>query len=220
MQQKKISTNNISMAQNTTWHVSLNKRNQRRTTHHFKQHANSIIDNDDTSHIIDPLDSSINGHDNKLTNTWIVWTHSNNDFNWNIDSYKQIYVINSLSTFWKFFNNLKNIDLISYQYYIMKDNSFPTWEDESNRFGGTCSIRLHKDKMLELLEQLSIFIFNESFTNLPDDINGISIGVKINWGLIKIWNKTSTNDISNDIPNYMISRYESTPRYSFNVSTN
>ena len=59
----------------------------------------------------------------------------------------------------------------------MREHSFPTWEHPTNRDGGTCSIRLQKDKIIDVFEQLSVLIVHDSFNQESEEINGISISV-------------------------------------------
>jgi hypothetical protein len=160
--------------------------------------------------IVDTLDY---GDTNKLKSTWNVWVHRTESNDWSNESYKIIYKLDTLSTFWKFFNNVVKLDYIKYQFYIMRSNSCPTWEHETNRNGGNCSIRLSKDKMIDLLEQLAVLILNETFNDLPQEINGLSFGVKVNWGLIKIWNSNNKHDITAFVPSYMTKKYMASCRY-------
>jgi len=95
----------------------------------------------------------------------------------------------------------------------MRHNSKPWWEDISNRNGGTCSIRVLKDKVIDIIEQIGILIFNESFSDNIEDINGLSFGVKLNWGLIKIWNKDKQFDTSSNVPQHITKKYGATYRY-------
>lgn len=152
----------------------------------------------------------------KLKETWNVLTHVQESSDWSRDSYKIIYKIDSIETFWQFFNNINKLDYQQYQFYIMRSTSWPTWEDPSNRNGGTCSIRLSKEKLFDVVEQLAILILNESFNDIPEEINGLSFGIKINWGLIKIWNNNCDHDISTFVPQYISKKYGASPRYKKN----
>lgn len=152
----------------------------------------------------------------KFVSKWNVWVHLNNSTNWTPESYKIVYKIDNISSFWSFFNNIQNLNFEKYQFYIMKDCSCPTWEHETNRDGGTCSIRLPKDRIEDVIEQLSILVLNDTFNDHPHEINGISFGIKQNWGLIKIWNSNAENDISTFVPNYLTKKYSATPRYKKN----
>lgn len=161
-------------------------------------------------------DFNDDGSEYKLENSWYIWTHLSESSNWTPESYKHIFTIDSLKTFWEFFGNIDKLDIIKHQFYIMRSNSCPTWEHPSNRNGGICSIRVIKDRAIEIIEQIAILVLNECFSDIPSDINGLSFSVKHNWGVIKIWNKTGSNDISTQIPMYMLKRYSATPKFNQN----
>lgn len=156
------------------------------------------------------------GSEYKFNMNWYIWTHLSESTNWSIDSYKHIYTIDSMKSFWEFIGNLDKLDIVKHQFYIMRENSGPTWEHPSNRGGGICSLRLTKDKMIELIEQIAVLIINESFLDNNNEINGFSISAKHMWGVIKIWNKNSNNDICSLFPQYMIKKYSLSPRYGSN----
>jgi hypothetical protein len=179
---------------------------------------NDINDIDDNYQDEKENNNAINntGEHLKFVSKWNVWVHLNNSTNWTAESYKIVYTIDNISSFWRFVNNINNLDLDKYQFYVMKDKSCPTWEDESNRNGGTCSIRLPRDRMEDVIEQLSILVLNDTFNDQPEEINGLSFGVKVNWGLIKIWNSNYENDISAFVPQYLTKKYLANPRYKKN----
>ncbi len=162
------------------------------------------------------LDNSDDGSEYKFSTKWYIWTHLSESTNWSPESYKHIFTIDSLKTFWEFIGNIDKLDIIKHQFYIMRESSHPTWEHNSNRQGGICSLRVVKDRSLEIIEQLSLLVMNESFSDDPLDINGLSFSAKHNWGVIKIWNKLCTNDVSTQVPIYMIRKYGSSPRYEKN----
>lgn len=164
----------------------------------------------------DAFDIMDDGSEYKLENPWYIWTHLSESSNWTQESYKNIFTIDSLKTFWEFFGNIDKLDIIKHQFYIMRNSSGPTWEHPSNRNGGICSIRVIKDRTIEIIEQIAILILNECFSDNPSDINGLSFSVKHNWGVIKIWNRTGSNDTSTQIPSYILKKYSSTPRFSSN----
>lgn len=170
----------------------------------------------DTTNDINTEDCIDDGSDYKFNMKWYIWTHLSESLDWSPESYKHIYTIESMKNFWEFFGNLDKLDIFKHQFYIMRETSGPTWEHPSNRGGGICSLRLLKDKVIELVEQIAIFIINESLLENNSEINGFSLSAKHTWGVIKIWNKSSENDISPQLPQYMIRKYSLSPRYGSN----
>jgi hypothetical protein len=139
----------------------------------------------------------------KFQNKWYVWMHEIDSKDWSAKSYKIIHTIESLYDFWKFFNHTQTLNQWKFNFFIMKSSSHPTWEHSTNRNGGTCSIRIDIGQSIEIIEQLSILLVNESLTDEINDINGISFAAKGNWCVIKIWNRDYKNNISNQIPSYL-----------------
>jgi len=205
----------ISEAKDNEWaSVSKKQKNKKNVQNYNRQYnVDEYIPPKNDTNTEEYIDD---GSDFKFNMKWYIWTHLSESGNWSIDSYKHIFTIDSMKTFWEFFGNLEKLDIIKHHFYIMRENSGPTWEHPSNRDGGICSIRLAKDKIIELVEQIAVLIINESFLDNNSEINGFSVSAKHMWGLIKIWNKNSDDDISHLLPQYMIRKYSLSPRYGSN----
>jgi hypothetical protein len=142
--------------------------------------------------------------DQNLNNNWSLWYHHEKD-NWKISGYKKIYEINTISHFWKLYNNWDKIKGTNYKhYFLMKNNITPIWEDPLNIKGGCWSFKISEELSSKLWEDLSIYLVLGQLSNDPDDIVGISTCLKKNNNVvIKIWNKdskmSSLNLINKDI---------------------
>ena len=136
----------------------------------------------------------------KLNSKWVLWYHHQKD-NWKLEGYKQIYTVETIKEFWSLFNNLHIIGGISkLQYFFMRENITPLWEDEKNRNGGCWSIKITKDVVEQIWQQLSILLVTENiFTTNKSDVNGLSICMKNSSVIIKIW--IFNNNIYNKIKN-------------------
>ena len=91
-------------------------------------------------------------------------------------------------------------------FFLMKDNIKPIFEDEKNINGGYWSMRINKKDTVELWRQIIYYLVIEGILENNDEeknINGISIGPKINNCIFKIWNnnykKFNNNSLRNDI---------------------
>ena len=139
-----------------------------------------------------------------LKNKWNLWVHNSRDRNWNIESYKKIYSFETVEDILKITKNFHKLGIRHQHFFVMKDGILPTWEDENNRHGSTCSFRTeleyvgHTDSipMMELWQHLLFTILGSTLLDDLSDINGLSLTPKKNWGIIKIWNKKNDN-ISN-----------------------
>ena len=132
---------------------------------------------------------------NDLNNIWNLWFHYTKD-DWTIDGYKNIYTISSVADFWKLYNNWDDLGGITYkQFFLMKNDVKPIWEDETNRNGGCWSFKIDEINSSELWEELSILLVSEELlndNNTENEIVGLSICLKKNnFCVIKIWNNNS-----------------------------
>jgi hypothetical protein len=155
-----------------------------------------------------------NGENLYLNSSWSVWVHRTDCRSWLEDSYFNVYNIDNISTFWKFFNNFHLLNKYENQFFIMKDKIKPMWEDNANRNGAICSIKIDsKNNVLisEIIISISCLIMNETFlSQYPEIINGISIAYKNRSVLLKIWYNDKTKILSDYIPYPLIEKIENT----------
>ena len=81
------------------------------------------------------------GYKSIFKNKWTLWFHNQYDNNWTLDSYKKIYSVNNISSFWQLFNNYN--DISNGMYFFMKNKIKPTYEDKHNKNGGYWSIKIN-----------------------------------------------------------------------------
>jgi hypothetical protein len=156
------------------------------------------------------------GNDKKLNSYWTVWVHRLNCNDWTIAGYQKIYVINSIGSFWRFFNNFQLINTYTNQIFIMREEIAPIWEDVNNKFGGICSIKIDSiqrgmktDLSTESFATICMLIMNETLVQNNKNINGISYSVKKRATLVKIWTKTyeETKDFTKELPVTLINKF-------------
>ena len=141
------------------------------------------------------------GNELKLNSYWTVWVHKSDNTDWTLQSYQKRYVINSIGSFWRFFNNFQFFDCYKNQLFIMRGEIAPIWEDVNNKFGGICSVKVDStqrgfktDISTEIFISICMLVMNETFIMNNEDINGISYTVKKRGILIKLWTKTYHKD--------------------------
>lgn len=141
------------------------------------------------------------GNELKLNSYWTVWVHKSDNTDWTLQSYQKRYVINSIGSFWRFFNNFQFFDCYKNQLFIMRGEIAPIWEDVNNKFGGICSVKVDStqrgfktDISTEIFISICMLVMNETFLMNNEDINGISYTVKKRGILIKLWTKTYHKD--------------------------
>jgi len=142
-----------------------------------------------------------------LHSIWSVFIHSVDCPDWTESSYTHIYTINSIGSFWRFFNNFHLLDKSKNQIFIMRNKIKPIWEDNNNRNGGICSIKMEcqskagrTDLSTEVMTCICLLVMNETFILDNEEINGISYAIKNRNVLIKLWCKNYTNNVSEKLP--------------------
>jgi hypothetical protein len=149
------------------------------------------------------------GSEIKLADKWVFWSHSLENRNWKLDSYKKLYTISTVSEFWKVFNNLESLGVNVSHTFFMREGINPTWEDPANRNGGVCSFKIEIGKLNSATVDFGSYLVKEMLTDTENDINGISISPKNSWGILKLWNKDAKNDISKCLNPELLEKYKS-----------
>lgn len=165
------------------------------------------------------------GNNLYLSSNWTVWCHRADCDTWTKNSYINLYTIKNIGSFWRFFNNFHLIDKVSNQLFIMRDQIYPIWEDNNNRQGGICSLKIDcyngrnkSDIGSEVMTCLSLLMMNETLVPQNNDINGISFTVKTKPGspmysvLIKIWCRDYKVNIKDKLPIAFIEKLNSVVR--------
>lgn len=128
-----------------------------------------------------------------LNDIWDVYFHNPFDNNWNNESYERISTISSVNQFWSNMNHMKK-NTHKGIFFIMRQDIFPCWDDPNNIKGGCLSIKILKDNVYEIWEELCIKLLGETllkpeFRHNWNLINGISTSPKKHFCIIKIWIK-------------------------------
>ncbi len=147
-------------------------------------------------------------NENILNSSWNIWYHHQKN-NWKLDSYKNIFEIKNIKSFWEFNNNIDLIGGINAQhYFMMRRNVTPIWEDEFNKNGGCWSIKIPMEKSYELWIKLSMYLIGETITNDDLLVNGISICPKnTSTSVVKIWIKDNNKSSIQNLPTEILNEY-------------
>jgi hypothetical protein len=165
----------------------------------------------------------------KMDNYFRVLGHHNNDSSWDYNSYHKITELHTWINLGSFFNSLNKASgecvYTDFDIFLMKNEISPMWEDNENRNGSICSIKI--DSLVdgyEIFKNLTFNIANNTLLKFNpttwNSVNGISYSskkldnanetycviIKV-WFKINILNYTSVDKILNDDINQLISRY-------------
>ena len=200
--------------------------NEHDNEHQIQQHTHT---NEENKQLYVETVDNVNelGNNMFFNSPWTVWVHKSDCQVWTEDSYTNIYVINSIGSFWRFFNNFHLLDKVRNQLFIMRNKVKPIWEDNENRNGGICSVKLdcyskqgRSDVGVDAMICLCLLIMNETFIpNNNEEINGISYSIKNRSVLIKLWCKNFNTKITEKIPSGFFNKLDSIlkgiDKYSF-----
>ena len=155
----------------------------------------------------------------KMNNYYRLLAHHNADSNWNFNSYHHVTTLKTWCDVSKLFNtlNLTNYksNIGNFDFFIMKNEISPLWEDEENRCGSICSVKIDTLKDgYNILKTVFINICNNTLMNISKNnvpnwniINGVSFSckkienvssaVEQDYSMIKIWFKTNYTQFDN-----------------------
>lgn len=167
------------------------------------------------------------GNQHYLNSQWCFWVHNSDCIDWSDASYKHIYTIDSIGAFWRFFNMFHLIDKNKHQIFIMRNKIKPIWEDNANRNGGMCSIKMdcftkqgRIDTSVEFMTCVCLLVMNETLAKDENNlINGISYSIKNRSVLIKLWCCKFDNHFIDKIPIALLNTFDNelklTDKYNY-----
>ena len=126
-----------------------------------------------------------------LNTKWVLWFHNPVDSDWSVNSYMNVYTLESLENFWEVYNSIRKSNIENGMFFLMRENIKPMWEDAKNKDGGCWSFKISKKSVFDSWLDVSINCINETlFKDIEKSksITGISISPKKMFCIIKIWN--------------------------------
>lgn len=146
-----------------------------------------------------------------LNSTWNLYIHNLTEKDWSLNSYKHVTKISTIKDFWTFFNNYK--DFRKFNFYIMRDNIKPVYEDPQNENGYSYSYIIPGRKVTDTFVDILVKMVTE---NLLDEKNtyevcGISLTPKLKGiSILKVWlkNKNNVLTLNTDNENLINGRFQ------------
>jgi len=121
-----------------------------------------------------------------LNSQWKLYVHNLEEKDWSLESYKEIYTFKTIEDCWVFFNNYKNFR--KFNFYIMRDNIKPVYEDPQNKNGYSYSYIIPGRKVTETFTDITVKMFSEMLLEDSLEVCGLSLTPKQNSiGILKIW---------------------------------
>ncbi len=176
-----------------------------------------------TEYVSNTENDELYGNNMKLNTSWTVWIHRNSNPDWTISGYQRICIIDSIGSFWRFFNNIQSFNLNDIRLFLMREKIAPIWEDVNNKFGGICSLKVDSvqrgfktDISTEVMVIISLMTVNETLISSSNQINGIEMSIKKRSCLVKLWFRdfddkyeSFTSDFIKNLPQQLIKVFNS-----------
>lgn len=139
---------------------------------------------------------------NYLNSTWKIYIHNLTETDWSLNSYKLVYEMKTIKDFWTFFNNVK--DFRNFNFYIMRDNIKPIYEDPQNKNGYSYSYIIPGRKVTNTFVDVLVKMVSENLLNDYNayEICGISLTPKLKGiSILKVWLKNKNNVLKLNLRN-------------------
>lgn len=141
-----------------------------------------------------------NNVDIKFNDTWYLLYHHTLD-DWTIGGYRKIFEISTMREFWEVHNNIDCIGGINnLHFFLFRKGISPIYEDKKNENGGSWSMLTSMSNAYEVWEDLAMRLVGETITSNPSSITGISINVKSDVSVLRIWNNNRHNSSISQLP--------------------
>jgi hypothetical protein len=177
-----------------------NQYNNNQYNNNNRRHKNNYYNNSNPNHYNKNYNNRNNKYEyntkeNDMLNTpWTIYIHNISETDWSLESYKKIFVIRKISDFWLFFNNY--VDLQKFNFYVMRGNIKPIYEDKTNLNGYSYSYIIPGRKLNNTFIKVLSQMMCEKLVNIEnwDEVCGVSLVPKTNGICIfKIWMKNKDN---------------------------
>jgi hypothetical protein len=128
-----------------------------------------------------------------LSNSWTLWAHLPRVPDWSVSSYKYIAELTTVESAHAITELLSDALIKRCMFFLMREDIKPVWEDPKNRSGGCFTYKVPNKCVHETWKKITYFLVGNTLSDKPhvvQNINGITISPKKNFGVIKIWMAT------------------------------
>ena len=130
-----------------------------------------------------------------------MYYHSPASSDWTMDSYTKVVTVDTVETFCTLIELVEQqiVHLHLGMFFLMRDDIMPTWEDPHNRKGGCWSYKVPMHEMNTIWRRLATRLVGEQLSTDPMLLNGISVSPKRGFCIVKIWNRSSNENNSDQL---------------------
>tara|TARA_B110000305_G_C19342604_1_gene589961 strand:- start:23 stop:541 length:519 start_codon:yes stop_codon:yes gene_type:complete len=138
----------------------------------------------------------------KLNSQWTLWAHLPHDTDWSLASYKKVLTFGSIEELHSIIEYIPENMINNCMFFMMRNNTQPTWEDPINRSGGCFSYKIFNKNVTNIWNLLCYALIGESMSpnkNFVNSITGLTISPKKNFCIIKLWMSNCNNQDASSI---------------------
>ena len=178
-----------------------NNNNYRQNNNNYRKNDNRQNNNyrknnkKSKKHYQQPKHPQYNNYENDILNThWTIHIHNISETDWTLESYKKVFVIKKITDFWTFFNNFT--DFQKFNFYIMRGDIKPVYEDKNNTNGYSYSYIIPGRKVNQTFIHCLAEMLCENLVDIKNynEVCGVSLVPKPNGiSIFKVWMRNKTN---------------------------
>ena len=138
----------------------------------------------------------------KTVDTWKVYFHLPHDTEWSIESYKNVYNLNTVEHLVMLFDNIQESFVKKCMIFVMKNEIKPVWEDENNMNGNCIAYKIDNESIFSIWKDVCCKIICNNVSkkkSVYDKINGITISPKTSFSILKIWMRDTSITRSSEL---------------------
>ena len=196
---KKVSNNRFGNFNNNR----RNNNNNQQNNNYYRKNNNNLQNNNNYNksnkknkkHYQQPKHPQYNNYENDFLNThWTIHIHNTSETDWTLESYKKVYVIKKITDFWTFFNNFN--DLQKFNFYVMRGDIKPVYEDKNNTNGYSYSYIIPGRKVNQTFIHCLAEMMCENLVDIKNynEVCGVSLVPKPNGiSIFKVWMRNKNN---------------------------
>lgn len=145
----------------------------------------------------------INSEFHPLQQRWKCWAHYPDNKDYSSSSYILMGTFSYIEEVIAFMEAIPYKLIDSCMLFWMKDNIFPMYELEENRYGGYFSYKILNQDVVQVWTDMIYYLITENISTnelFRQNIHGLTISPKKHFCIIKIWMKTcefSKNNYTN-----------------------
>ena len=126
----------------------------------------------------------------QLSDKWSFFAHLPHDTDWSLNSYKQIYTVETVEETIGILETMPDILVKNCMLFLMRQGVKPIWEDPKNRNGGCFSYKISNKSIFEAWKEICYALVGDNISKTPyfvRSVTGITVSPKKNFCILKIW---------------------------------